>query len=128
LEEIKIPLPSNVIFFQKDIAVLGKADFKEKYQSVVADLSPKTSGISEIDVSRSLELSINAFEISRAVLKKGGNFVCKIFETETTAAFFKEVEASFKYTKRFRPKAVMKGSREFYIVAKGFLPPIDKIE
>jgi 23S rRNA (uridine2552-2'-O)-methyltransferase len=120
LEEIKIPLPSNVIFSQKDIAVLEESDFKEKYQAVVADLSPKTSGISEIDVARSLELSLNALEIAKVALKKGGNFVCKIFETETTAMFFKKVEADFKYAKRFRPKAVIKGSREFYIIGKGF--------
>jgi 23S rRNA (uridine2552-2'-O)-methyltransferase len=127
LEEIKIPLPNNVIFFQKDIAVLEESDFKEKYQAVVADLSPKTSGISEIDVARSLELSEKALEITKMALAKGGNFACKIFETESTPAFFKKVKANFKHAKRFRPKAVIKGSREFYIIGKGFRQSIDKI-
>ncbi|HXK32234.1 MAG TPA: RlmE family RNA methyltransferase, partial [Candidatus Paceibacterota bacterium] len=44
-----------------------------------------------------------------------------IFEGELTNDFFKEVEKIFKFTKRFRPKAVVKRSKEFYIIGKGFI-------
>lgn len=126
IEEIKIPARNNVAFYQKSIFDLKPGDFQEKYDAVVADMSPKTSGIRDIDVARSLELSEAALEVAKMALKEGGSFVCKIFETESTPGFFKKVIAYFESAKRFRPKAVVKGSREFYIVGKGFRQPIDK--
>jgi len=53
-------------------------------------------------------------------LKKGGNFVCKIFEGEGTDGFIETVKKSFKTIKRARPSAVVKRSKEFYVVAKGY--------
>lgn len=120
IEDIKIEAKDNLVFYKKSIMELKPADFNGKFNAVVADLSPKTSGIRDIDVGISLELSETAFSIAQMFLKKGGNFVCKIFETETTPGFFRKVSQSFKIAKRFRPMAVIKGSREFYIVAKGF--------
>lgn len=126
-EEIVIPVKDNVVFYKKSIFDLQASDFQEKYDVVAADLSPKTSGIRDIDVARSLELSEAALEIAKMALKEGGNFVCKIFETESTPKFFEKIAVCFESAKRFRPKAVVKGSREFYLVGKSFRQPIDKI-
>jgi len=122
-KDIKIPLKENVIFIKKDIMDFEKSGAKElnqKYEAVISDLAPSTSGIGSIDAAKSLELCEKAFDIAKIVLVLGGNFVCKIFEGESTNNFFKEVEKSFKFTKRFRPKAVIKRSREFYVVGNGF--------
>ncbi len=126
-EDINMPARNNVVFYKKSIFDLKASDFQEKYDVIAADLSPKTSGIRDIDVARSLELSEAALEIAKIALKEGGNFVCKIFETGSTPKFFKEIAACFESAKRFRPMAVVKGSREFYLVGKGFRQPIDKI-
>jgi 23S rRNA (uridine2552-2'-O)-methyltransferase len=127
IEDIKIPARNNVVFYKKSILDLQPGDFQEKYDAVAADLSPKTSGIRDIDVARSLELSEAALEIAKMTLVEGGSFVCKIFETESTPEFFKKVKTLFKTAKRFRPMAAPKGSREFYIIGKEFKPSIDKI-
>ena len=120
IEDIKIPKKTNIIFIKKDIADLKESDFGGKFQVVVADLAPKTTGIKSLDVERSLNLSKKALEIAKRILVLGGNFVCKVFEGEGVDEFFKKVATNFGTTKRFRPKAVIKGSKEFYIVAKGF--------
>jgi len=123
IKDIKITLKENIIFIKKDIMDFERSGAKElnqKYQAVISDLAPSTSGIEFVDAGKSLELSEKAFDIAKMVLVFGGNFVCKIFEGELTNDFFKEVEKSFKFTKRFRPKAVIKRSKEFYIVGKGF--------
>ena len=123
IKDIKIPPKENVIFIKKDIMDFGESEATElnqKYQAVISDLAPSTSGIESVDTGRSLELCEKAFSIAKKVLAAGGNFVCKIFEGESTNDFFKEVEKSFKFTKRFRPKAVIKRSKEFYIVGKVF--------
>ena len=87
---------------------------------MVSDLSPKTSGIKSLDAGKSLKLAEKSFEIAKSVLLPGGNFVCKIFESELSDAFFKEVKNYFDFAKRFKPKAVIKKSKEFYIIGRGF--------
>ena len=86
-------------------------------------MSPKTSGVKFLDSGKSLELAEKSFEIAKSVLLPGGNFVCKIFENESSCEFLKKVKNYFDFAKRFKPKAVIKKSREFYIIGKGFRNP-----
>ncbi len=118
--EIKIPPAANIIFIKKSIFDLKESDFQNKFDAVVSDLSPNTSGIKSLDSGRSMELAEKSFEIAKSVLRPGGNFVCKIFENESTSEFFKQVRDCFEFVKRFRPKAVIKSSKEFYIIGRGF--------
>ncbi|MFQ6050055.1 MAG: SAM-dependent methyltransferase [Candidatus Paceibacterales bacterium] len=124
--DIKIPKKENIVFIKKDVMDLEDSDLKKingQYQAVVSDLSPATSGIKEVDVGKSLELGEKSFEIAQKTLGPGGNFLCKIFEGESTDEFFKKVKKRFRFTKRFRPKAVRKRSKEIYIIAKDFKGP-----
>ncbi len=120
IEEIKIPQKANIVFIKKDIADLKELDLKDKVEVVVSDLSPKTSGIKFLDSGKSLELAEKSFEIAKSVLLPGGNFVCKVFENEESEEFLKKVKNHFDFAKRFRPRAVIKKSREFYIIGRGF--------
>ncbi|MBU3934834.1 RlmE family RNA methyltransferase [Patescibacteria group bacterium] len=123
IETLNFPAQGNIIFVKRDILKMDEIDLKNwagKFDVVISDLAPKTSGIISIDVGKSLELSKKSFEIAKLVLKKGGNFVCKIFEGEETNGFVEKIKKSFKILKRARPPAVIKRSKEFYIVAKEY--------
>jgi len=120
VEEIKIPKKANIVFIKKNVLDLEKSDFKDKFEAVVSDLSPKTSGVRLLDAGKSLELAEKSFEIAKSVLLPGGNFVCKVFESESSDEFFKKVENCFDFAKRFRPKAVIKKSKEIYIIGMEF--------
>ena len=120
IEEIKIPQKANINFIKRSILDLKESDFKDKFEVVVSDLSSKTSGIKFLDTGKSLELAEKSFEIAKLFLLPGGNFICKIFENESSDEFFKKVKNCFDFAKRFRPKAVIKGSKEFYIIGRGF--------
>jgi 23S rRNA (uridine2552-2'-O)-methyltransferase len=120
IEEIKIPQEANIIFIKRSILDLKESDFKDKFEVVVSDLSSKTSGVKFLDAGKSLELAEKSFETAKLFLLPGGNFVCKIFENESSDEFFKKVKNCFDFAKRFRPKAVMRRSKEFYIIGKGF--------
>jgi len=115
--EMKIKIPQNAIFLKKDIMSF---DVWGKYDVVVSDLAPSTSGIDFVDAERSLEYCERALEIAKKVLNKGGNFLCKIFEGEGTDEFFKKVKNNFEWAKRFKPKASRKWSREIYIIGKNY--------
>ena len=119
-EDVKIPLNANTIFIKKSVFDLKEADFKNKFDVVVSDLSPKTSGIKFLDAGKSLELVEKSFEITRSVLRPGGNFVCKIFKNELSDEFFGQMKKYFNFAKRFKPKAVVKRSKELYIIGQGF--------
>jgi 23S rRNA (uridine2552-2'-O)-methyltransferase len=121
--DLKIDLPQNSSFIKKDILELKENDFKELgiFNSIISDLAPATTGVKFADTHRSLELSLFAWQIARSVLKKNGNFVCKIFEGSESNDLIKELKPFFKIIKSFRPRAVFRSSREFYVVGLGFL-------
>ncbi len=123
IEDIKTPVRNNITFVKKSVFDLRGQDlnnFSPQYNVVVSDLAPKTTGIKSVDDAKSLELAERAFEIAKSVLVSNGNFVCKIFEGEGVDEFFRKVSNDFKTAKRFRPKAVSRGSKEFYIIGIGF--------
>jgi len=125
IEEIKIPPKDNIVFIKKSIFDLEKSDLdyldlKDKFEVVVSDLSPKTSGVKLLDSGKSFELAEKSFEVAKSVLLPGGNFVCKIFQSELSEELFKKVKNSFDFAKRIKPKAVIKKSSEIYIIGRGF--------
>lgn len=120
IEEIKIPLRKNVSLIKSDILNLEIKEIKSNYNSIVSDLAPRTSGIKSVDVAKSLELSQKALEVAKKGLLSGGNFVCKIFEGESVDDFIKNLSKHFQFCKKIKPQAVIKKSKEFYVVAKGF--------
>ncbi len=90
---------------------------KEGYDVVLSDLAPKTTGILKLDNERSYELSSRALEIAEKRLKKGGHFVCKIFQSEFFNDFLKNVKKAFRIVKVVKPMASKKRSKEIYIIA-----------
>ncbi|MFH0987699.1 MAG: FtsJ-like methyltransferase family protein, partial [Patescibacteria group bacterium] len=119
--DIKIRLKSNIVFIKRDVFGLlesGLGELKEKYQVVISDLAPSTSGIKAVDSEKSFELCQEALKIAQKVLLANGNFVCKIFEGKSTKVFIEELEKKLYFVKRFKPKAVSKKSKEFYIIGK----------
>lgn len=123
-QELKIALPQNCSFRQKSVFDFvsfydDRSKVKQKFQVVVSDLAPKTTGIKEKDAADSLVLAKQAFTIAKKVLVEKGDFVCKVFESQPANEFLDELKKTFSLVRRCRPKAVLKQSREFYIVAKG---------
>lgn len=92
------------------------------FNAVVSDMAPNTTGLREVDVANCLELTHKAMDIAKKVLMEKGSFVCKIFEGSGTDIFVKETKKYFQMVKRYRPQAVRRGSKEFYLIAKGFKP------
>lgn len=86
------------------------------YDVVLSDLAPKTVGIRTLDNEDSYDLSKRALFIAEKVLKKNGKFVCKIFQSEFSPKFVKEVKKAFFTVKIVKPVGSKKRSKEFYVV------------
>jgi len=118
-EEIR----NGIVFIKKDIGDLRIGELRDislGYHVVVSDLAPATTGIKLVDVKRSSELCLGALNIAKQILFVNGIFVCKMFEGELTGDFINLLKRNFNFVKEFRPKAVLKKSKEIYIIAKGF--------
>ncbi len=116
----KIP---NVRFILGDIKeekTIEKIKNLGKFDVVLSDLAPNTSGNQLLDEERSYELSLAAFNIAEEVLRPKGNFVCKIFQGERFNEFLNLVRKNFSFVKSTKPEASKKKSKEMYIVALGY--------
>ncbi len=87
---------------------------------VLSDLSPRLSGIHDVDISRSLDLARTAFQVACSLIRPGGNFVVKTFIGEETTSLFKELQPYFESVHRTRAEATRKHSSEIYMIGKGF--------
>jgi 23S rRNA (uridine2552-2'-O)-methyltransferase len=87
---------------------------------VISDLAPQTTGVKIVDNYRSMELAQKALNMATVMLKRGGHFLCKIFEGEDQKIFKDEFSQYFNQTRSLRPSAVRKGSREMYLLGIKF--------
>lgn len=87
-----------------------------EYDVVLSDVAPKTSGVRAMDNECSYDLSKRALDIAAKVLHKNGKFVCKIFQSEFSLQFVKDVRKVFGIVKVVKPVASKKKSREYYVV------------
>ncbi len=115
---------SNVFFIQGDIteektieAVIQKVGLTG---SVISDIAPKTTGIADLDRSRSAILSSMALDVAKKTLAPGGTFLTKIFQSPESEELFLEMKQLFSYVKRYRPPSTRKRSVEIYLIGKGF--------
>lgn len=93
----------------------------EGFNAVVSDMAPNTSGIRMVDQAKSLELCEQVLTLARKLLKKGGNFACKIFYGGETEAFKNTVAKYFREAKIRKPQACRDESIEHYVIGTGFL-------
>ena len=87
---------------------------------VMSDIAPNISGNKAVDQPRSMYLVELALDMARRVLKPGGSFVCKVFQGAGIDPFVDDVRNSFERVRVMKPKASRAGSREVYLVARGY--------
>jgi 23S rRNA (uridine2552-2'-O)-methyltransferase len=115
-------------FIQADVLSLDAEWLRSQVGTrdlVISDLAPATSGIHVTDTSRSMELARRALDLALAVLKKGGHFLCKVFEGPEVKAFRTELAGHFAGVQTHRPSAVRKASREIYLLAMNRREPVN---
>ncbi len=102
--------------FNQILAALGD----RKPDLIISDIAPNLSGIASADQASSIYLVELALDMARRVLKRGGNFVAKVFQGSGSDAYLKDLRTSFEKVSIRKPAASRSRSREVYVVAKGF--------
>ncbi len=109
----------NVKFMQMDI--LKDKIAMSGFDVVMADLAPNVSGVWEHDQYVQIQLAQRALEIAESSLRRGGNFVCKLFDGEGVNEIVNRARREFSFVKLTKPKASRKESSELYLVCKNYL-------
>ena len=120
--DIKNVNNSNFVFingniFDEDIVTKIK-ERQTCFDVVVSDAAPNTTGDKMVDHYNSVELVGRISYIAQLLLKKGGNFLFKLFEGVETKNIVEKMKNDFIEVKIYRPKATRQGSFEIYVVCK----------
>jgi 23S rRNA (uridine2552-2'-O)-methyltransferase len=131
LQPPAVPLTPPLYFLAGDVQSLDLAALRELapvFDLVVSDLAPATSGIREVDESRSLALARAALAAARELLRPGGHFLVKVFEGPDLPELVAEIRRSFAACHRVKPPGSRPASRELYLLGpqKRGAPPPDQ--
>jgi 23S rRNA (uridine2552-2'-O)-methyltransferase len=125
LKALRIKLPPQAKALTADILTIDRAWLDEqklgdRFNVVLSDMAPATTGSKGLDAARSFQLCQTALNIAEMVLKPGGSFMCKIFQGQEFKEFSDIVRNRFKRHKIFKPRSSRKESKEIFIVGMGF--------
>lgn len=103
----------NAAEIRKQIKAMGPFDL------VVCDAAPKTTGNKMVDTARSEQLVEMAVWYAQDMLKQGGNFCVKIFQSGAQQTILKQMREIFTKAQGFKPEACRKESFETFLIGVG---------
>lgn len=121
LKPINVKL-KNAVFIQADLrdlkleSIFREHGFDPKFDLVLSDMAPNTTGIRMTDQARSFDLCELAFNISQKFLKKNGHFVCKLFHSDDFTKLKDMIKSDFQQFHAVKPDSTRKISKEIFLV------------
>ncbi len=112
----------NIHFLKHDVFELDYREIRDefgRFDAVVSDMAPATTGRKDLDHYRSMDLARQAAEIARALLKDNGVFYCKVFQGEDLPDLKRWLSTIFQSVKFFKPKSSRSESVEIFLFCNG---------
>jgi 23S rRNA (uridine2552-2'-O)-methyltransferase len=131
LEHMK-PISKNTILLQEDISSESASENiinalrGAKADLVLADLSPKLSGIWDMDHFKQIDLCNSVIDILPSILEEKGSCLMKAFQGEELQGLVNRLKESFERVEISKPNASRKESSEVYLVGLGFSGQVPK--
>lgn len=126
LQAIGVPVPAHARVVCADAFALDPAELVRvaggRFDVVLSDMAPSTSGQRHRDQARSHELLLRALAVADAVLAPGGAFVGKVFQGPDTDAARAAMRAAFGQVRTLKPDASRKESIEVFLAGLGRRP------
>ena len=92
------------------------------FDVLLSDMSPKLTGIREVDQSATLGLAELCFSVAKKLLRAEGHLVCKVFKGGETDLFVKSLRPLFNKLVRTELDSSRNTSNESYLVGLGYKP------
>jgi 23S rRNA (uridine2552-2'-O)-methyltransferase len=87
---------------------------------VMSDMAPNTTGHRKTDQLRIIGLVEAAAQFAGEVLKPGGTFLAKVFQSGAEATLMAELKRDFATVRHVKPASSRQDSSERYLLATGF--------
>lgn len=120
LKPVSLSAP-NASFQVKDAFTLEAKDLmNEKFDVVISDMAPSTTGVIFRDQVLSEDLCMHVLELLPRFLKPEGHFTMKIFMGPGSQEIQMRTRKMFKAFKMLKPESTRKASKEIFIIGLGF--------
>lgn len=119
-KDIKINNFPNFKFIQDDAfaeSTLAEIEGHGKFDLVLSDAAPATTGNRTVDTARSEELVEQVISLAEKIVAPDGYMVVKIFQGHNARAMMDLAKNYFENVRTFKPQACRKDSFETYIIA-----------
>jgi len=111
----------NLNFIQKDIFKFNFNLFEDKFDLILSDIAPNTSGHKNTDHLRIISMITKIIDNLHLLLIQNGNFVFKIWKGSEEKDLLILLQNLFYKIEYFKPKSSRKDSSEIYILALQYL-------
>lgn len=119
----------NVITLQADIThpktlqTITELFEGKKADFICSDGAPDVTGLHDLDEYVQQQLILSALQLSTCLLRKGGNFVAKIFRGRDIDMLYSQLGYLFEKVICAKPRSSRGTSLESFIVCLGYNPP-----
>ncbi len=110
----------NITFFKEDFLKYDFNNFKKKFNLILSDVAPNTTGHQSTDHLKISQLVYDIIEKLQVMLKYKGSFIFKIWKGEEEKEIIKNLISIFDKVQYFKPKSSRQESSEIYIIARDF--------
>ena len=110
----------SIAFYREDFLKYNFTNLKNKFDLVLSDVAPNTTGHQSTDHLRISQLIYEVIDRLEIILKKQGSFIFKIWKGEEEKEIIKILKKIFDKVEYFKPKSSRQESSEIFIISRGF--------
>ncbi len=110
----------RIAFYREDFLKFNFTNLKNKFDLVLSDVAPNTTGHQSTDHLRITQLIYEVIDRLEIILKKQGSFIFKIWKGEEEKEIIKMLKKIFDKVEYFKPKSSRQESSEIFIISRGF--------
>ena len=110
----------RIAFYREDFLKYNFTNLKNKFDLVISDVAPNTTGHQSTDHLRISQLIYEVIDRLEIILKKQGSFIFKIWKGEEEKEIIKMLKKIFDKVEYFKPKSSRQESSEIFIISRGF--------
>jgi len=110
----------NITFYKQDFLNYDFNNFNQKFNLVLSDVAPNTTGHQSTDHLKISQLIYDIMEKLKIILKHDGSFIFKIWKGREEKEIVKRLKIDFNKVEYFKPKSSRQESSEIFIISRGF--------
>ena len=110
----------RITFYREDFLKYNFINLKNKFDLVLSDVAPNTTGHQSTDHLRISQLIYEVIDRLEIILKNQGSFIFKIWKGEEEKEIIKMLKKIFDKVEYFKPKSSRQESSEIFIISRGF--------